>query len=54
MVVIFDTLELNPLSLNTIWEQSDSDRKTLSRKATVKIFNNEEEYNEYINENKNS
>ena len=44
--------ETDPLLLSTEWQEAD-DEKPWSRKATVKIFSNEEEYNEYQNENKN-
>ena len=43
----------NPLLLTTEWKESGGEPRW-SRKATVKIFNNEEEYNEYRNENQNA
>ena len=51
-VAIFNSLENNPLLLNTQWEETGNDYKTWSGKATVKIFNNVEEYNRYQNANK--
>ena len=47
MIAIFDSLETNPLLLDSKWEKSCEDYKTWSGEATVKIFNNEEEYNHY-------
>ena len=49
---IFNSLGKNPLLLDTQWEETSDDYKTWSRKATVKIFKNEEEYNQYRNANK--
>ena len=36
---------INPLELGTEWQEADTEG--FSRRATIKIFTNEEEYNEY-------
>ena len=51
MVAISNSLVKNPLLLDTQWE-GKNDSNVWSDKATVKIFNNEEEYNQYRNANK--
>ena len=47
---ISNSLEKNPLLLETQWE-GQNDKDAWSDKITVKIFNNEEEYNQYRNAN---
>ena len=42
--------EMNPLLLSTEWDEAAGDNPW-SRKATIKIFSNEEAYNEYKNGN---
>ena len=44
--------ETNPLLLDTEWAEA-GDENCWSRKATIKIFSNEEDYNNYLNENQN-
>jgi len=51
-VAIFNSLEKNPLLLDTKWEESSDLQETWSGKATVKIFNNEEEFKQYQDANK--
>ena len=41
--------ETNPIKLGTEWKEADG-KDTWSRKATVKIFNDEEEYKNYQSE----
>ena len=48
-LLINQSSETNPLELNSEWKEASPDKKW-SRKATIKIFNDENEYNEYQNE----
>ena len=54
-IAISNSLEKNPLLLDTQWERNDSRNESeinvWSGEVTVKIFNNEEEYNQYRNAN---
>ena len=49
-IIIFK--ETNPLLLDSDWKEGDGGK--WSRKATIKIFDNEAEYNQYQNENPNA
>ena len=49
----FETKETNPLLLRKDWQESD-DNNGWSRKATVKIFANEEQYNNFRNQHANN
>ena len=41
-------IETNPLLLSTEWSEAGGD-KAFARRATIKIFNNHEEYRKYEN-----
>ena len=42
-------LETNPLRLSHEWDEADRKTRTWSLKATVKIFSDENEHNNYQN-----
>ena len=39
--------ETNPLNLDSVWEEADTEKKDWSRQATIKIFSDKRKFEEY-------